>query len=361
MTINQISIGGGKTRSSNVELLRCVAMMMIIVHHYCVNSGISELLDFTNNPINTLIIQLMAFGGKVGVNIFFMISGYFMISGRMKWEKVGLLLLQIFTYNLIIRLSLWYFGGYAMPKITWLGIIPIILDVPTSFIASYLFVYLLSPLINRGLNALIQHDYNYLLVVLLFFFTIEQTFFMQDTWHYMGWALVMYAVGAYIRRFDIANIRTINWRWLAILSIMLVWGLIVIVDLHPCRFHWTYFSYDANKLTMLFCSICIFTAFLTLKIRNSKIINTLASTCFGILLIHANCDAMRKWLWQDTLNVPGQIDNPWLILHMFGWCTAIFIICAAIEFCRKHLLEKPMYKIAERLSRPVKSIISQML
>ena len=121
MTINQISIGGGKTRSSNVELLRCVAMMMIIVHHYCVNSGISELLDFTNNPINTLIIQLMAFGGKVGVNIFFMISGYFMISGRMKWEKVGLLLLQIFTYNLIIRLSLWYFGGYAR----WLRFYPL--------------------------------------------------------------------------------------------------------------------------------------------------------------------------------------------------------------------------------------------
>ena len=353
-------IGGGKTRSSNIELLRCVAMMMIIVHLYCVNSGLSVLLDFTNNTINTIIIQFMAFGGKVGVNIFFMISGYFMITGKMNVKKVVLFLLQIFTYNLVIRLSLWYFGGYTFPTKNWLGIIPIIFGVPASFIASYLFIYLLTPLINRGLTALSKRDFNYMLGVLLFYFTIEQTFMMQNTWHYLGWAFVMYSIGAYIRRFEIASLN-MPWRLLAIASVLLVWGLIIFVDINHYRFHWSYFIFDANKLTMLLCAICIFMAFLTLEVRSSRVINTLASTCFGVLLIHANCDVMRQWLWQDTLDVPGQIDNPWLLVHMLGWCLTIFIICAFIELCRKHIIEKPLYNIVETIFKPLQSLARQII
>lgn len=329
-------------------------MMMIIIHHYCVNSGITGLLDFTNNTLNTIIIQFMAFGGKVGVNIFFMISGYFMISGKMKWEKVVFLLLQIFTYNLTIRFSLWYLGGYELPKITWFGIIPIIFGVPASFIASYLFVYLLSPFINRGLNSMNQRDFNYMIGILLFFFTIEQTFLLQNTWHYMGWAFVMYTIGAYIRKFDIASLH-LPWKWLAIASILLIWSLILAVDIRPCRVQWTYFIFDANKLTMLLCSICIFIAFLTFRIRSNMFINTLASTCFGVLLIHANCDTMRQWLWRDTLDVPGQINNPWLLLHIFGCCIAIFGVCAVIELFRKRVLEKPLYNITIWLLRPLRT------
>lgn len=334
--------GNASKRSSNIELLRCVAMMMIIVHHYCVNSGISEFLDFSNNTVNTLIVQFMAFGGKVGVNIFFLISGYFMISGKMKWEKVALLLLQIFFYNLIIRLCLWGIGGYEIPKINWLGIIPVIFSIPANFIASYLFVYILSPLINRGLNAITQNEFNYLIGVLLFYFTIEQTFLMQNTWHYLGWAFVMYSIGAYIRRFNVASI-SLPWHLLALLSVLLVWALILLLDLLEWRLSWGFLIFDANKLTMFLCSVCIFVSFLNIRMRYNKFINLLATTCFGILLIHANCDAMRTWLWRDLLDVPAQINNPWLLFHMIGSCALIFIICGAIEIVRKRYFELPVY------------------
>lgn len=183
---------------------------------------------------------------------------------------------------------------------------------------------------------------------------------MQNTWHYLGWAFVMYSIGAYIRRFEIASLN-MPWRLLAIASVLLVWGLIIFVDINHYRFHWSYFTFDANKLTMLLCAICIFMAFLTLEVRSSRVINTLASTCFGVLLIHANCDAMRQWLWQDTLDVPGQIDNPWLLVHMLGWCLTIFIICAFIELCRKHIIEKPLYNIVETIFKPLQSLARQII
>lgn len=339
-----------------MELLRCVAMMMIIIHHYCVNSGITDGLDFENNPINTLIVQFMSFGGKAGVNIFFMISGYFMITGRMKWEKVGKLLLQIFFYNLLVRISLWGFGNYTFSTMQWLKTLPIIFGVPTSFIASYIFVYLLSPIVNRGLNALSRKEFNYLLGVLLFFFTIEQTFLRQNTWHYFGWAFTMYCTGAYIRRFDIAN-KKFPWRIAAILSVLTIWGLILAADLSEFRFGWQYFIFDANKATMLVCSICIFIAFITFKIPYMKWINYFGGASLGILLIHANCDAMRQWLWCDTLNVPGQIDNPWLLAHMLAVCMAIFIIGGTIEIARKQFLEEPMFNAAKKCFTTVRHAI----
>ena len=349
--------GGGKIRSSNIELLRCVAMLMIIVHHYCVNSGIADVLDFQNNPINTLIVQCMAFGGKVGGNIFFIISGYFMITGRMKWEKVGKFLVQIFFYNLIVRLCLWGWGGYEIPKISWFGIIPVIFGVPGSFIASYVFVYLLSPLINRGLNALTRREFNYLLGVLLFFFTVEATFMLQNTWHYFGWAFVMYSVGAYIRRFDVVSVK-IPWRTGAVAAVAATWAFILLSDMGYCRLPWNYFIFDANKLTMLVCAVFIFMAFLTVRMPYIKAVNTFGGTTLGILLIHANCAAMRQWLWQDTLDVPGQIDNPWLLLHMLGWSIAIFLVCGVIEIARKQWLEGPVFNVIKAIFQPVTSRIA---
>lgn len=41
----------------------------------------------------------------------------------------------------------------------------------------------------------------------------------------------------------------------------------------------------------------------------------IAQSCFGVLLIHANSDTMRQWLWKDTLNVAGQYQTDTFILH----------------------------------------------
>lgn len=75
-------------RSSNIELLRICSMLLIVLHHYCVNSGFVEIIDLNDITVNTLLVQFMAFGGKVGVNVFLLISGYFMINGTRKYQKV---------------------------------------------------------------------------------------------------------------------------------------------------------------------------------------------------------------------------------------------------------------------------------
>ena len=62
-------------RRTNLELLRIVAMIMIVFHHLACHS--SFLLDGLS--IGRLWINLISIGGKIGVSLFVLITGYFMI------------------------------------------------------------------------------------------------------------------------------------------------------------------------------------------------------------------------------------------------------------------------------------------
>ena len=94
----QISTNNQSHRKSNIELLRIIAMIMIVAHHIAMHSGFSFASDSIS--FNRLWIQFIQMGGKIGVNIFVLISGYFLITANtVKTNKVINLWLQIFTYS----------------------------------------------------------------------------------------------------------------------------------------------------------------------------------------------------------------------------------------------------------------------
>ena len=52
-----------KQRESNIELFRIVLMLMIIAHHYVVNSGVERLYDYSNVSGNQVFLELWGWGG----------------------------------------------------------------------------------------------------------------------------------------------------------------------------------------------------------------------------------------------------------------------------------------------------------
>lgn len=97
---------------------------------------------------------------------------------------------------------------------------------------------------------------------------------------------------------------------------------------------------DSNKLFAVLTAIFAFLFFKNLKIGYSKVFKTIAASAFGVLLIHANSDAMRQWLWKDTLDNVGHFDGN-IYLHAIESVLAIYVICTIIGFIRIQLLEKP--------------------
>ena len=72
-------------RNANTELLRILAMFMVLVVHGLVQSGtlyfLSPTLYFVYWPIRTLFV--------VSIDCFVLISGYFMVTGRLKLERIA--------------------------------------------------------------------------------------------------------------------------------------------------------------------------------------------------------------------------------------------------------------------------------
>lgn len=80
-----------KTRSSNIELLRILAMFMIVIYHitcHCVTVQLTDpgsmgrtVVDTFNHPVfytRLLILNSLMTFGIIGNAIFILISGYFM-------------------------------------------------------------------------------------------------------------------------------------------------------------------------------------------------------------------------------------------------------------------------------------------
>lgn len=69
-------MGGG--RNSSIELLRIVAMFMILASHFVVHNGY-DVKDLPVGPMRIFFQLVMQSGGVVGVVIFFTISAWFFL------------------------------------------------------------------------------------------------------------------------------------------------------------------------------------------------------------------------------------------------------------------------------------------
>ena len=111
-----------------------------------------------------------------------------------------------------------------------------------------------------------------------------------------------------------------------------------------------FFLADSNKITALAVSLCLFLFFKNWKLKYNPVINTIAASTFGVLCIHANSDAMRRWLWQDVCNNVGFFDSDYLVLHAVGVVLIVFAICVVLDQLRIRFVETPFFRLYDRIA-----------
>lgn len=60
------------------------------------------------------------------------------------------------------------------------------------------------------------------------------------------------------------------------------------------------------------------------------------------MLIHANSDAMREFLWGGIMKVTNFYDSEYLIIYAVSSVLIIYIVCSLIELFRIRFIEKPI-------------------
>lgn len=329
-------------RDSNIELLRIIMMIAIVAHHYVVNSGITELYDFSNVTGNMIFLQIFGFAGKAMINGFLLISGYFMVKTNTSLKKIVRLYLQIKFYVLTIYFIMVIIGIETVSLMS-LGktVFSMIRGVNVGFTATFFLLYILMPFINKFIENINKKQFTILLFILFFFYTVIPTFFVfNDTFNEIGWYISMYLVGGYIRLY-LDNIKLSIKKSLVLILTNLVLIVASILVLDTIGHNPYHMVINANKLFALTLAISLFMVFKNINLGYSKWINKLSSVTFGVLLIHANSDAMRDFLWVRVLNVSSFYSSQYLFIHATLSVLAIYIICSLIELFRIKFIEKP--------------------
>lgn len=101
-TMTKMKQGRG-VRSSNIELFRIISMLMIVAHHYVVNSGLLDCIDAQSSlHLKYYFLLLLGWGGKTGINCFVLITGYFMCTSNITKKKFLKLLGEVYFYKVVI-------------------------------------------------------------------------------------------------------------------------------------------------------------------------------------------------------------------------------------------------------------------
>ena len=328
-------------------------MLFIIVHHYVVNSALwSDSGPVTADPLAWKSIFLLIIGafGKTGINCFVLISGYFMCQSTITVKRCAKLYFVAVFYDLVISSIFWITGYSAFGLADMLPTFVPIAYVVDDFLPAFLLLYCCVPFLNKLIQNLTQKEHVYLLLLMFLIYVIPGTFrfIFSLSLNHVSWYAVLYLFAAYIRKYPhecFGNKRL--WKCCTI-GCMLLCAVSVVVCIYAGMENEHYFVSNSNTFLAFFTAISAFLYFKNLKIEHNPVINALASTCLGVLLIHANGDDMRRWLWEDVLDNVSAYHSDWMIVHVVLSTLVVFLVCAGIDLLRQKYVEKPFFRIWDR-------------
>lgn len=347
-----------KERERNYEILRIIAMLMIVCLHYLSKGG--ALADSTGELTATgYTAWLIEAFCLAAVNVYVLISGYFGIEEKTTKDDTTSKK-SILSRTIRIYLEVWFYSVV-------IGIIGILtglqeFDIYTVFMyvfpmstehywfaTAYLLLTLLMPFLNAGFDRMDKRSMQGILGCMLLVFSAAKTLLpMQLPWDHKGydafWFVFLYLTGAYLRRY---GVRLLTSRTRAVLlyvcsslfifaSFMMIRGAYLKKGILE---NFISYGYSYNFLFCYLAAIGLFLAFGTdLAAKKPKtcgpVLQTISGATFGVYLIHEHINLRYVWpKWFQSAEFAAA-SVPMFLLHMIGTVATVYLVCTAIEIVR---------------------------
>lgn len=341
------------TRVSTIELLRIIAMLLIVVHHYTVYGG-TDKTQLLNNGyfLNAYFLQILTLG-ELGVNIFVLILGYYSVKSSLSLKKILRLEMQVLFYSVLGYLL---FGHSFSIKEFIQNCMPVVFN-KYWFFSVYIIIYILSPFINAALNSISRRGHFYVGATTFIIWSVIPSFTLQNMYvNEVLWFITLYIIAAYIRLYPDCKANN-KFTGLILFAIAFSIMLMVTALFDMLKEVWcfadyqTYFFSGTTVFAML-AAIGLFVAFINMKPFYNKIINKVGICTFGVYLIHDN-NYVRDFLWGSVFrNIPyGQTNK--LVFHMLGSVIVVYIACTVIELIRLHFVEKSYLGVIAKIDKEI--------
>lgn len=349
-----------KMRNSSLEILRIIAMFCIICSHYMVHGGVAKA---NIEPGFNMYLIGITFLGNLGSDIFFLISGYFLIKSKFDAKKAIKLIFQVVFYSVCIYFFLLITGFVSFNSKQIFEVFFPTIFRKYWFFTAYIVFYILSPYINLFFNQLSRKTHFSLIATMLVLWCFIPSFFGQGM---MGTELLqffmLYSIGAYIRLYpDCSLMKKQKGAILAIVSLALIL-IFKVAFMYSSTANMFYKPLTARtSFLVVGLAVGLLIIFLKMKPRDLPIINTISSCVFGVYLIHDN-SFLRPLLWKGFLKNSTYATSPMLIVHMILSVIFVFVVCAVIEFIRQKIIEKPfMLFVNKYYDRALNAVKSKLI
>lgn len=364
-----------RSRQPNLELLRCVAMMMVVVLHYLGKGNLLFPLDVEPDmqwvyPMNAAEITawLLESFCIVAVNVYMFISGYFLCTSTFKPSRLIGLWLQVWMYSVAFGLIGALTGVMRETAFDTHFLLTLLFPVSMNhywFMTAYVFLYLLLPFLGIAAARMTKRQLQTAALLLLFVFSVLKSVmpvrFETDGLGYDWiWYLCVFAAAVYVRRFGVAFLEKRGR------GIALYVGCSLLIFSGTMLLHLVYLRtgslgrmiqmcMEYNHILPFLAAVGLFGAFRRLKLsgRFAGFICKIAPYTLGVYLLHENLGlryTWQNWLGASALKTPS--NPPWydfpgllrlssigaLLLHVAAAAVCVFAVGILVDMLRALLM-----------------------
>lgn len=355
-----------KKRIVSIELLRIIAMMMVVTLHYL---GKGELLPELTGEIT--LNGYVAWGMEslciVAVNVYMLISGYVLVNSEFRLRRLVELACQVLFYTILIEGIAIAVGLVKPGEITFNRILELLFPFQMKhywFMTAYIIMYLFSPILGTAVHHMEKKQLRNVIVVLLIFFSISKSVLpvelMVDQEGYDAlWFICVYLVAAYIRLHGIPCLEKCKRTGLCVYLMGCV-GVLAVTFLVRAIYlkigsldHFIGSAFHYNHVFTLLAAVGLFYAFLNMDISAEKkvshVICKVAPYSLGVYLLHEHLEI--RYLWPEWLGADAGGNVVLFIARCIVAVLIVYLIGTVVDMVRKYLftiLEKMFNKVVEK-------------
>ena len=328
-----------KGRNSSIELLRIIAMFMILMHHFVVHNGY-DVLNLSLGPERIFFQLVMQGGGKVGVVIFFSISAWFFLDReqtiKSNLKRVWIMERELLFYSLILVAFYLVFDRADLgAKLMVRSFAPLSTGVWWYATAYAIFLALL-PFLSKGLKALGREYHLALAATVLAIWGLQRFIpgLQSLTDNVFGFIYVFILISAYkwhMMPFTTKQVWLMTGIGLGFFLLYTAASATLSLLGHDMGI----FITGSWKLPVIMVGFGVFLLFDRVTFH-SRVINRIAQSAFAVYLI-TDYAASEKLLWVKLFNLQNLYQQPLAILQILGILLAIYATCTLIDFIRQAL------------------------
>lgn len=300
-----------KIRESNFELLRIVSMFFIVLYHL--------LLYFVVEEDGNILYKAIYLPLHVAVICFVLISGFFHIKPSLKGFTKILLPLILFYLPLTLFEKLYkgYGGGTSFLFIS---------NSPYWFVRTYLYLYLVAPMLNSYLTSNKRRVY----ILLVLGGISVYMGMMHDKSLIDGKNLplfmFLYVVGdsihAYIEKIQKIKVSYLIFGYV-FLNVILFFIYVTSNNSWIGNLLWR-FSFPYCSPILIFNAVLLFLIFSKISFH-SKIVNWISASMFAIYILHQQHYVLYDVMGPLTMKVYALSNTPLVVLLLLALLTFLFM------------------------------------